>query len=177
MPVLKDINLLEAYSKQYKVDKEKVSGGLVITLLSVIGVCVLISVFIFIQIISYSMKISSTITEINSKKIIVNKIQKDLRIKEAYDMKIGFINQKKNENLKLKELLTTLEKLTPIDLTFEMLQIENNKLNCRVASKNVESVVQFVYSLSNDPHFANVVFNGANDVEGIKKADVSADIR
>lgn len=65
MPVLKDINLLEAYSKQYKVDKEKVSGGLVITLLSVIGVCVLISVFIFIQIISYSMKISSTITEIN----------------------------------------------------------------------------------------------------------------
>lgn len=92
-------------------------------------------------------------------------------------MKIGFINQKKNENLKLKELLTTLEKLTPIDLTFEMLQIENNKLNCRVASKNVESVVQFVYSLSNDPHFANVVFNGANDVEGIKKADVSADIR
>lgn len=65
MPVLKDINLLEAYSKQYKVDNEKVSGVLIITLLSVIGICVLISVFIFIQIISYSMKISSTITEIN----------------------------------------------------------------------------------------------------------------
>ncbi|WP_271628598.1 PilN domain-containing protein [Caldicellulosiruptor sp. DIB 104C] len=177
MPVLKDINLLEAYSKQYRVREEKASGALIIALISVIGVCILVSVLMFVQIISYSMKISSTTTEINSKRIIVNKIQKDLKIKEAYDIKIGFVNQKKNENRKLKELLTTLEKLTPKNLTFEMLQIENNKLNCRVASKNVESVVQFVYSLSNDPHFSNVVFNGANDVEGIKKADVSADIR
>lgn len=83
MPVLKDINLLEAYSKQYRVREEKASGALIIALISVIGVCILVSVLMFVQIISYSMKISSTTTEINSKRIIVNKIQKDLKIKRG----------------------------------------------------------------------------------------------
>lgn len=176
MPLIKDINLLEAYNKQFKLESEKASGILIIGLITVIGICVLVSVFIFVQLFTYSMKINSITAEINTKRIIVNKIQKDLQIKEAYDIKENFINSIIAENDKLKEILNCLEKITPTNVSFDMLQIENNKLSCRISSKNVESVVQFVYNLYNQPYFGNIIFNGANDYEGLKKADINADI-
>ncbi|WAM33195.1 C2 domain-containing protein [Caldicellulosiruptor morganii] len=175
MPPVKDINLLEAYYKQFQKDD---SGGIghLLFLIGAFAFFLIFSAILITQSITYSIKVDTLKTEVQTKRITVDKIKREMFIVKLFEIKKAFIDEKFAENRKLKDVLLTVEKLLPVDVSMESLQIEDGKMTCNLAAKKLESVVQFVYNVQNDSHFTNITFNGASENEGTLNAVVMAEI-
>ncbi|AEM74118.1 hypothetical protein [Caldicellulosiruptor acetigenus] len=178
MPQTKDINLLEAYNQQFSGQGETANSLLKILVIVVIAVGLLVTAFLGVQIVQYSMRVDTLKKEVAVKKVMVEKIQNELKIKEVYEKKKGFVDLKMQENQRLKSILNTIESLTPTDVVFDVLQLENNVLMMKVSSKRLDSIEQFVFNVRNNSLFENVTYNGATvDDKKMFKADITTNVK
>lgn len=172
---LKDINLLSAYNFTLKPPSKGIRLFFLILILEV-SVLFLISSFYVTKYATIARENSLIQREIDNKQNILSDIEKFAQKKVLLSKKEKILEYIQNQNLRYLKTLEILEKIVPINITFDNLQLDINKITCSIRGDSYETVTQFVYNMKNSGYFDNISFNSIIVSNNIYSTTVTADI-
>ncbi|CDF57617.1 PilN domain-containing protein [Thermobrachium celere] len=171
----KDINLLEAYNRQYKKNTEN-NKKIFIFLISEIVVFLLITIISITKIIYYKVQNTKLTQEINNLIPIENQVKEYTKIKMLYESKKTIFDAVSKDNETLNLVIKNLEEITPSEMAIENMTLSKDKVSFVIKSSKEENIAQFVYNMQNSYIFKNIVFNGISNQGTEKRTSITAEI-
>lgn len=172
---LKDINLLEAYERT---TKKRDTIVRIYSLLLILEICIFVLIaFIYTtRIVTTSNDIKRLNNEIKIKQQQMAEIERFVQKKELYTQKEAFYKYVVQEHEKLLDILEKLERITPLSVRYESLNLSKEKITCTVRANKLETVIQFVYNMQTSGYFQNISFTSVSGDDKSKISTITADV-
>ncbi|MCX7694855.1 MAG: PilN domain-containing protein [Caloramator sp.] len=171
----KDINLLEAYNRQFQ-KKTEDNKKIYIFIIAEIAIFLLITIISIFKITYYKVQNSKLTQAINNLIPIENQFKEYTKVKMLYESKKTILDAVSKDNEILNLVIKTLEEITPSEMSIENMTLSKDKVSFVIKSSKEENIAQFVYNMQNSDVFKNIVFNGISNQGNEKRTSITAEI-
>lgn len=171
----KDINLLEAYNRQYK-NKTEDNKKIYIFILAELSIFLVITITSLVKITYYKTQNAKLTQAINSLIPIENQVKEYTKVKMMYENKKTILDLVAKDNETFNTVITNLEEIMPSEMAIENMTLSKDKVSFVIKSSREENIAQFVYNMQNSDVFKNIVFNGISNQGTEKRTSITAEI-
>lgn len=171
----KDINLLEAYNRQFK-QKTEDNKKIYFLILAELSIFFLITIISLVKITYYKAQNAKLTQAINSLIPIENQVKEYTKVKMMYENKKTILDLVSKDNETFNTVITNLEEIMPSEMAIENMTLSKDKVSFIIKSSREENIAQFVYNMQNSDVFKNIVFNGISNQGTEKRTSITAEI-
>lgn len=171
----KEINLLEAYNRQYQ-KKGNDNKNIVLFILAELAIFLVITIISIVRITYYKTQNAKLEEKINSLIPIENQVKEYTQMKNFYESKKTISDEVSKDNETFNIVITSLEEITPSEMSIENMTLNKDKITFVIKSSKEENIAQFIYNMQNSDVFKNVVFTGVSNQGAEKRTTITAEI-